>query len=165
MVYLDLKHFGSIPIDVWNSINNHGGSRHPWWGCHSFCVCVCVCRTRSQQRKKTKKKTQSCQKQTEKSFLPTSETPEKHLRRCLARSSKLGHAQNTKNKRAATTRTLNIVCSKPPSKVRAIGTRRLLRVKEKKRETKQNERHQTNNKESTKHHHPPTTTEHGETKV
>ena len=36
MVYTDPKHFGSLYFDVWNSFNNHGGSRHPWWGCHPW---------------------------------------------------------------------------------------------------------------------------------
>ena len=66
---------------------------------------------------------------------------------------------NTENKRAATTKKLNIACSKPPSNVRAIGASQLVRVKKKKRkETQQGEKHQTTNKEST-------ATDDGKTKV
>ena len=58
------------------------------------------------------------------------------------------------------TKKLNIGCSKPPSNVRAIGARRLVRAKKKKKEkeTQQKEKHQTTNKENT-------TRDHGITKV
>ena len=50
-------------------------------------------------------------------------------------------------------------CSKPPSNVRAVGARRLVRVgKKKEKETQQKEKHQTTNKENT-------TTDHGKTMV
>ena len=50
-------------------------------------------RAQLQQRKKTKKKPHSGKKYMEKLFFPTSETHQKNLRRCLARSKIIGHSQ------------------------------------------------------------------------
>ena len=52
---------------------------------------------------------------------PTSETPQKILRRCLARSQNLGHSQKKTNNRVATAKKLSVACPKPPSEVRALG--------------------------------------------
>ena len=108
-----------------------------------------------QQRKKNEEKDAQPSKINREIVFSDLRNPPKHLRCCLARSSKLGHTQNTKNKRAAATKKLNIACPKPPSKVRAIGARRLVPVKKKGGETKQKERPQTKKKESTKHPRPP----------
>ena len=116
------------------------------------------CRARSQQRRKKPRKRRTADKNKQGNrFSPTSETPQKTFRRCLARSSKLGHTQNTKNKRAATTNNLNIACSKPPSKVRAIGARRLVRVKKQKNPKRGKQNKTRDTKPKTKKARPPTT--------
>ena len=114
------------------------------------------------------------EKITRKIVFPTSEIPRKILRRCLARSKTVGHTGKTKNKKATTAAELNVARPKTPSKVRAVGARRLVRVKNKKK-TKQRERHcrhKTKNKDRTKNHltrtrtdQTPTATDHGETMV
>ena len=77
------------------------------------------------EEKKNKKKTQSQKKESEKSIFPTSETPKKILRRCLARLQNLGHSQKKKNNRVATATKLRVACPKTPSKVRVLGAREL----------------------------------------
>ena len=76
-------------------------------------------------KKKTKKTTQTQEKLRETSFIPTSETPKKLLRRCLARFIIVGHTQKTRNTSAAKTAKLKLACPKTLSKVHAVGGRDL----------------------------------------
>ena len=66
---------------------------------------------------------------------------------------------NTKNKQAATIKNLTIACPGPPSKVHAIGARRLVRVKKKKEGNKT--RGETPNTKQRKQETPPPAHDHG----
>ena len=94
-------------------------------------------RVRSRRKCKTKKKTHN-QKKTAKSIFPTSETPTKILRRCLARSQNLGHTQKEKNNRVATATKLSVACPKTPSKVRVLGARDLCALQQQRRRKEAN---------------------------
>ena len=101
------------------------------------------------QKNENQEKDAQPEKITRKIVFPTSEIPRKILRRCLARSKTVGHTGKTKNKKATTAAKLNVARPKTPSKVRAVGARRLVRVKKKQKQNKERDTADTKPKTKT----------------